>query len=108
MLVLAVLLLRVLPARRPDHTAGYGSLLASVVRLVRDEPVLRARAVCQGAMFGAFTAFWTAIAYELIGEHDFDPDRHRGLRADRCRRRRWRHRWAAGWAIAGTGAAAAG
>lgn len=71
MIVLALLLLRVLPARRPDHTAGYGSLLASVVRLVREEPVLRARAVCQGSMFGAFTAFWTAIAYELIAEHHF-------------------------------------
>lgn len=69
MLVLAVTLRRTLPSRRPDHAEGYGSLLRSVGALVRDEPVLRARALCQGAMFGAFTAFWTAIAYELISEH---------------------------------------
>ena len=69
MVVLVVLLNRMLPARRPDHTEGYRSLLASVVELVRHEPILRARALCQGTMFGAFTAFWTAIAYELIDEH---------------------------------------
>ncbi|WP_375485896.1 MFS transporter [uncultured Jatrophihabitans sp.] len=69
MVVLVVLLHRVLPARRPDHTTGYRSLLASVGELVRHEPILRARALCQGTMFGAFTAFWTAIAYELIDEH---------------------------------------
>ncbi len=69
MAVLVVLLHRVLPTRRPDHTEGYRSLLASVGELVRHEPILRARALCQGTMFGAFTAFWTAIAYELIDEH---------------------------------------
>ncbi len=69
MVVLVVLLHRVLPTRRPDHTEGYGSLLASVVELVRHEPILRARALCQATMFGAFTAFWTAIAYELVDEH---------------------------------------
>ena len=69
MAVLVVLLHRMLPTRRPDHTEGYRSLLASVIELVRHEPILRARALCQGTMFGAFTAFWTAIAYELIDEH---------------------------------------
>jgi len=71
MVVLAVLLHCVLPARRPDHTAGYGSLLASVAELVRHEPVLRRLALCQATMFGAFSAFWTAIAYELIDDHGF-------------------------------------
>jgi predicted MFS family arabinose efflux permease len=31
--------------------------------------VLRRRAACQACMFGAFTAYWTAIAYELIDAH---------------------------------------
>ncbi len=69
--VLAAVLWRSLPLRRPDHAAGYGSLLATVARLARDEPVLRRLALCQATMFGAFTAFWTAIAYELIDEHGF-------------------------------------
>ncbi|GAA1913130.1 MFS transporter [Streptantibioticus ferralitis] len=71
MIVLSAVLHRMLPKRRPDHTASYRSLLASVGELVRNEPVLRRRALCQAMMFGAFTAFWTAIAYELIGEHGF-------------------------------------
>lgn len=71
MVVLAVVLRRMLPLREPDHTAGYGSLLRSVLDLVREEPVLRRRALCQATMFAAFSAFWTAITYELIGEHGF-------------------------------------
>ena len=38
---------------------------------VRHEPVLRRRALSQATMFGAFSAFWTAVAYQLIAEHDF-------------------------------------
>ena len=71
MILLALVLRRMLPERAPDHTAGYGSLLRTVGALVRQEPVLRRRALCQAAIFGAFSAFWTAIAYELIGEHGF-------------------------------------
>jgi predicted MFS family arabinose efflux permease len=71
MVVLAVVLRRMLPERAPEHTAGYGSLLRTVATLVREEPILRRRALCQAMMFAAFSAFWTAIAYELIGEHGF-------------------------------------
>jgi predicted MFS family arabinose efflux permease len=69
MLLLGVLLHRVLPARVPDHKTGYRTLLKSVGYLIRDEPVLRRLALCQACMFGAFSAFWTAIAYELIDHH---------------------------------------
>ncbi len=69
--VLGVVLHRMLPTRAPDHTAGYGSLLRSLGPLVRDEPVLRRLALSQACMFGAFSAFWTVIAYELIDDHGF-------------------------------------
>jgi predicted MFS family arabinose efflux permease len=69
MAILAVVLWRLLPMREPDHTEGYGALMASVGELVRHEPVLRRLALSQASMFGAFSAFWTAIAYELIDEH---------------------------------------
>jgi predicted MFS family arabinose efflux permease len=71
MIVLAVTLRRLLPVRPPSHTAGYRSLLHSVWDLAVSEPALRRRALCQGLLFGAFSAYWTAIAYELIGEHGF-------------------------------------
>jgi predicted MFS family arabinose efflux permease len=72
MLAVAVALLRLLPTRPPAHTGSYGRLLGSLIDLVRTEPVLRNRAVGQALMFGTFTAYWTAIAYELIGVHHFD------------------------------------
>jgi predicted MFS family arabinose efflux permease len=69
MVVTSVALARILPTRRPDHTASYWTLMTSIVDLVRREPVLRRRAIGQALLFGAFSAFWTAITYELIGEH---------------------------------------
>lgn len=72
MVAMSIVLARMLPDRVPDHRAGYRKLMASVVELVRTEPLLRRRSFCQAMFFGAFTAFWTAIAYELIGAHHFD------------------------------------
>ncbi|HEX4702959.1 MAG TPA: MFS transporter [Pseudonocardiaceae bacterium] len=69
MVATAACLARVLPSRPPDHTASYRRLLASVVVLARREPVLRRRALSQALMFATFSAFWTAITYELIGAH---------------------------------------
>jgi predicted MFS family arabinose efflux permease len=69
MVALSAVLLRTLPRRRPRHTGGYGGLLRSVLRLAAQEPALRRRSVCQATMFGAFSCFWTSIAFELIGRH---------------------------------------
>lgn len=69
MVALAIVLARVLPERPPDHTAGYRQLMASVLELARGEPVLRQRALGQVLMFATFSAFWTAITYELVGAH---------------------------------------
>ena len=74
MAALSAVLWKALPRRAPDHTAGYGALLRSVGELLRHEPVLRRLALCQACMFGTFTAFWSAIAYELIDEHGFGQD----------------------------------
>jgi predicted MFS family arabinose efflux permease len=71
MVLLAAAVARLLPERRPDHRAGYLSLLTSVVGLVRTLPALRRRAVTQALLFFAFSAFWTAIAYELMDRHGF-------------------------------------
>ena len=69
MIALSAVLWRLLPQRAPVATARYGRLLRSTLRLVREEPVLRRRAMAQALMFGAFSAFWTSIAYELIDAH---------------------------------------
>jgi predicted MFS family arabinose efflux permease len=69
MVALSLVLRRILPERRPGTSARYGSLLASALRLVREEPVLRRRAASQALMFGSFSCFWTSIAFELIDAH---------------------------------------
>ncbi|MEY9931743.1 putative MFS family arabinose efflux permease [Catenulispora sp. GP43] len=69
MLAVALLLRLRLAERTPEHTASYPSLLASTFRLARHEPLLRRRSFSQAAMFAAFTAFWTAVPYELTERH---------------------------------------
>lgn len=69
MLALSLLLWRVLPERPPAARARYGRLLLSAIDLIRTEPVLRRRAAAQALMFGAFSAFWTSITYELVDAH---------------------------------------
>ena len=69
MLVLSAVLARALPERRPEHAGGYPELMRSVLRLAREEPALRRRALCQAMMFGAFSCFWSSVAFELIDRH---------------------------------------
>jgi predicted MFS family arabinose efflux permease len=69
MVIMAVVLAWLLPRRQPQHSATYPQLVASTVAVARAEPVLRRRAAAQALMFGAFTAFWTAVAFELTGQH---------------------------------------
>lgn len=69
MIVLSLTLRSLLPANEPRHHASYGSLLRSIGALARTERVLRRRAFAQALMFGTFTSFWTAIAYELSSRH---------------------------------------
>jgi predicted MFS family arabinose efflux permease len=69
MLLLSLALWRILPERRPGTAVRYGKLLRSALQLVAQEPVLRRRSASQALMFGAFSCFWTSIAYELINAH---------------------------------------
>lgn len=69
MIALSALLRRVLPKRKPNHSGGYPQLMRSIVRLAREEPALRRRALCQALMFGAFSCYWTSVAFELIRRH---------------------------------------
>jgi predicted MFS family arabinose efflux permease len=71
MLGLALVLSRWLPAREPDHHAGYGSLMRSVGHYAVTLGALRRRAACQALMFMAFSAYWSTIAFVLISRHGF-------------------------------------
>jgi len=67
MLCVAVLLHRGLPRHHGDRTLSYPRLIGSVLTLLRDEPVLRARSVLGGLIFAGFSVFWTTLAFLLAG-----------------------------------------
>jgi predicted MFS family arabinose efflux permease len=66
-LVLAALAAALLPRTRPTSTLRYPDLLASVLNLVREEPVLRWATLTQGCNFAAFNAFWATLALHVAG-----------------------------------------
>jgi predicted MFS family arabinose efflux permease len=63
--LIAIALARVLPVRRPQFRQHYGTLIISLLHLLRDEPVLRRRAAYQALLMGSFSMFWTTIALRL-------------------------------------------
>ena len=72
MVALAVALRLRLPTRLPQGGMGYGALLLSMVRLVRDTPVLRRRALYQTALFSVFSLFWTVTPLLLAERYGLD------------------------------------
>ena len=69
MSVLAVVIVRALPQRRPSGSVGYAATLRSLPGIVRRTPVLRRRALYQALMFATFQVFWTAVP--LVLAHEF-------------------------------------
>ncbi|HEY3609905.1 MAG TPA: MFS transporter [Pseudonocardiaceae bacterium] len=62
---MALLLWRELPTLVPDVRLRYPALLASVVRIVRDEPLLRWRILYGALTFSSFSAFWASAGFLL-------------------------------------------
>ncbi len=58
-----------LPPRQPAPGLSYGSLLASMARLLRHTPILRRRAMYQACLFGTFSLFWTAVPLQLASRY---------------------------------------
>lgn len=54
-----------MPERRPVHRSSYAALTSSLLRLIRDESVLRRRAWYQGLLMVSFNLFWTSVSLEL-------------------------------------------
>lgn len=65
--ILAIVLLKVLPARRPTTNAHYSALLGSMWHLLRTAPVLRRRAAYHACVFATFSLFWTTVPLLLSG-----------------------------------------
>jgi predicted MFS family arabinose efflux permease len=67
MVLLGIALRIALPERRPHGKLSYGSLLASMLTLMRSTPVLQRRAIYHSFQFAAFTLFWTVTPLLLTG-----------------------------------------
>lgn len=67
MIGVALLLRRELPLVPPATRLSYRALLASVLRLVREEPVLRVRMAYGAATYAAFGVYWTSVGFLLAG-----------------------------------------
>jgi predicted MFS family arabinose efflux permease len=54
-----------LPKSQPEGHSSYGALLHSLGGLWKEFPELRLAATTQALVFGAFSAFWTILAFRL-------------------------------------------
>lgn len=57
--ILAIVLSKVLPARKPSTDTRYLALLGSMWHLLRTTPLLRRRAAYHACVFATFSLFWT-------------------------------------------------
>jgi predicted MFS family arabinose efflux permease len=64
-LVAAIALWRTLPVTQPATSIKYPRLLATVLTLVRTEPVLRLRMAYGAVTYAAFGAVWTSVGFLL-------------------------------------------
>lgn len=65
--ILAIVLLKVLPARKPSANTNYKALLGSMWRLLRTTAILRRRAAYHACVFATFSLFWTTVPLLLTG-----------------------------------------
>lgn len=66
--LLAILLSRFLPQRKPAPSVSYGKLIVSLGTLLKQTPILRRRALYQACLFGAFSLFWTVVPLRLADD----------------------------------------
>jgi predicted MFS family arabinose efflux permease len=69
MLALAAILWRAMPPVASTTDQSYGSLLRSILTLIREQPVLRQRMALGAVGFGCFSVLWTSLAFLLSGPH---------------------------------------
>jgi predicted MFS family arabinose efflux permease len=65
MVVLALTLSKALPRHQPALQGSYLSVMRSLIRLIRTQPVLQEASLIGAMCFGAFSAFWTTLVFFL-------------------------------------------
>ncbi|AMW99888.1 MFS transporter [Rummeliibacillus stabekisii] len=67
-MVLAIVLSKVLPRRKPSTDTHYIDLLKSMWYLLRTTPILRRRAAYHAGVFASFSLFWTTVPQLLTSQ----------------------------------------
>jgi predicted MFS family arabinose efflux permease len=65
MVAMGALFYKVLPPETPAFKGSYGALMASLGRLLKQQPVVQQSAFIGAALFGAISAFWATMAFFL-------------------------------------------
>lgn len=65
MFVLALVLAKPLPSRKPSIATAYPALLHSMLHLLKTTAALRRRAIYHACVFGTFSLFWTTVPLVL-------------------------------------------
>jgi predicted MFS family arabinose efflux permease len=65
MAILAIALSRVLPTEAPRDHVPYGTLMRSLITVVKTQPIVRDAGAIGALCFLAFSAFWTTLAFRL-------------------------------------------
>jgi predicted MFS family arabinose efflux permease len=71
MALLMIALAALCPHRRPEAKLGYGAILLSTLKQLRERRALRLRAFYQAMNFAAFNLFWTAAPLVLLHHFHF-------------------------------------
>jgi predicted MFS family arabinose efflux permease len=71
LLVLTIILAMTLPRSEPTFKGRYIDLLKSVVKIFKEQPVLREGALFGAMLFGSFSAFWATLIH-LMQTPSFD------------------------------------
>jgi len=65
MLIMAFWVYRLIPAERPGFNGAYRELMASLIRLIRSQKLVRESAWIGACCFGAISVFWSTMAFFL-------------------------------------------
>lgn len=65
MVIIWMMLLFMLPKVHPEYKGKYGSLMGSMITLIREEPALRIASFRGALCFACFMAFWSTLVFLL-------------------------------------------
>lgn len=65
MLLSSIVVLKVIPDIQPNFKGTYGSLMKSLITLIKEYPALRVYALRASLTFGAFLAMWSTLAFKM-------------------------------------------